>query len=236
MGNNKEKEGKSGNSPLFIAFLVCLAIIVITMFCSRFFKDFDAQGYVNAVLNQHYQGSLEGISEFVDDKTEDELLAQYEDGVRSFVQNNITSGVEIDEELEQQYVNLAKEIFMIMQYDVKEAEKVSGNEYRVPVEYQTMNVFSKFVEYVEEAAKEIHDKVEKGEYQGTLEEINAQMQQEFLENSYLCLRHAYREVRYEFKETMIFTVAKNEDGLFVVDEAQIHEFTTKILGLDEIQD
>ena len=236
MGNKAEKESKSGNNSLFIAFLVCVAIIVITMICSRFFRDFDAQGYVNAVLNQHYQGTIEDISEFVDDKTQEELLAQYEDAVRSFVQNNITSGVEVDEELEQQYVNLAKEIFMIMQYNVKEAEKVSGNEYRVPVEYQTMNVFPKFVELVEHAAQDIHDKVEKGEYQGTLEEINAQMQKDFLENSYLCLRHAYREVRYEFKETMIFTVAKNKDGLFVVDEEQIHEFTTKILGLDEIQD
>ncbi len=236
MGNNTEKEGKSGNNSLFIAFLVCVAIIMITMLCSRFFREFDAQGYVNAVLNQHYQGTIEEISEFVDDKTEAELLAQYEEGVLSFVRNNITSGVEIDEKLEQQYVNLAKEIFMIMQYNVKKAEKVSWNEYRVPVEYQTMNVFPKFVEFVEEAAQEIHDKVEKGEYKGTLEEINAQMQKDFLENSYLCLRHAYREVRYEHKETMIFTVAKNEEGLFVVDESQIHEFTSKILGLDEIQD
>ena len=168
MGNNKNKEGKSGNNSLFIAFLICVAIIVVTMLCSRFFREFDAQGYVNAVLNQHYQGTVEEISEFVDDKTYDELIAQYEEGVRSFVYNNITSGVEVDEELEQKYVNLAKEIFMVMQYNVKEAEKVSGNEYRVPVEYQTMNVFPKFVEYVEEAAQEIYDKVEKGEYQGTL--------------------------------------------------------------------
>lgn len=237
MGNNLVKEEKkTGNNSLFIAFLVCLGIIVITMICAKVFRDFDAQGYVNAVLNQHYQGEIEGISEFIDGKTEDELIAQYEEGVISFVQNNITSGVEIDEELEQKYIELGKEIFMIMQYNVKEAEKINSSEYRVPVEYQTMNVFSKFIELVEEASNDIRDKVEKGEYQGTLEEINAQMQKDFLENAYLCLRHAYREVRYEFKETMIFKVSKNEEGLFVIDESQIHEFTTKIMGLDEIQD
>ena len=62
------------------------------------------------------------------------------------------------------------------------------------------------------------------------------MQEEFLQNSYVCLRHAYREVRYEFKETMIFKVTRNDDGLYVIDENQIHDFTSKILGLDEIQD
>ena len=237
MGNNLVKEEKkTGNNSLFIAFLVCLGIIVLTMICAKVFRDFDAQGYVNAVLNQHYQGEIEGISEFIDGKTEDELIAQYEEGVISFVQNNITSGVEIDEELEQKYIELGKEIFMIMQYNVKEAEKINSSEYRVPVEYQTMNVFSKFIELVEEASNDIKDKVEKGEYQGTLEEINAQMQKDFLENAYLCLLHAYREVRYEFKETMIFKVSKNDEGLFVIDENQIHEFTTKIMGLDEIQD
>ena len=164
------------------------------------------------------------------------MYAQYEEGVLSFVQNNITSGVEVDEELEQKYVELGKDIFMIMQYNVKEAEKISGKEYNVPVEYQTMNVFPTFIEEVQKEAEKIKEKVNKGEYQGTLEEINTQMQEEFLQNSYICLRHAYREVRYEFKETMIFKVTRNDDGLYVIDEKQIHDFTSKILGLDEIQD
>ncbi len=237
MSNKAEqKEQKKGNDALFIAFLVCLGIIAITMICGRVFRDFDAQGYVNAVLNQHYQGEIEEIGEFVEGMTEEELLAQYEEGVISFVQNNITSGVEMDEEMEQKYIDLGKEIFRIMQYNVKDAEKISDKEYHVPVEYQTMNVFATFVDSISEVTNEIKAKVENGEYQGTLEEINEQMQNEFLENAYICLRYAYREVRYEFKETMIFTVYQNEEGLFVIDEDQIHEFTTKIIGLDEIQD
>lgn len=234
MGKEKKEEKQSSNALLW-AFAGFVAIAMITVACSWIFRDFDAQGYVNAVLNQHFQGDISTVSEYVD-KTPEELTAQYEEGVASFVNNNITSGVEVDEELEQKYIELGKNIFSIMQYSVKEAEKISSKEYNVPVVYQTMNVFPTFIEQVEAESVRIKDKVEAGEYQGTLEEINAQMQEEFLNNAYICLNYAYREVRYEAKETMIFKVTKNEDGLFVIDESQIHEFTSKIMGLDEIQD
>lgn len=236
MGKGKKEEKQSTSTTLLWVFAVFVAIAMITVICSWVFREFDASGYVNAVLNQHFQGEVEEVAVFVDDKTADELYAQYEEGVISFVQNNITSGVEIDEELEQKYVELGKKIFMIMQYNVKEAEKLSAKEYNVPVEFQTMNVFSTFIELVQEESVKIKEKVEKGEYTGTVEEINAQMQEEFLNNSYTCLAQAYQDVRYEVKETMIFKVVKNEDGLFVIDENQIHDFIEKILGLDEIQD
>lgn len=236
MGKTKKEEKQSSSNSLLWAFAGFVAIAMITVLCAWIFRDFDASGYVNAVLDQHFQGEVGMAAQFVEGKTEEELYAQYEEGVLSFVQNNITSGVEVDEELEQKYVELGKDIFMIMQYNVKEAEKIRGKEYNVPVEYQTMNVFPTFIEEVQKEAEKIKEKVNKGEYQGTLEEINAQMQEEFLQNSYICLRHAYREVRYEFKETMIFKVTRNDDGLYVIDESQIHDFTSKILGLDEIQD
>ncbi len=236
MGKAKKEEKQSSSNSLLWAFAGFVAIAMITVICSWVFRDFDASGYINAVLDQHFQGEVEVVAQFVEGKTEEELYAQYEEGVLSFVQNNITSGVEVDEELEQKYVELGKDIFMIMQYNVKEAEKISSKEYNVPVEYQTMNVFPTFIEAVQQEAEKIKEKVNKGEYQGTLEEINAQMQEEFLNNSYICLRHAYREVRYEAKETMIFKVTRNDDGLYVINEKQIHDFTSKILGLDEIQD
>lgn len=225
---------KEKNS-LLISFLVMLGGAAIAIVCSWLVRDFDAQGYVNAVLNQHYQGTVNEMAKFVNLSTE-ELHEQYEDGVVSFVQNNITSGVEMDETLEQKYIALGKEIFMIMQYNVTEAEKISSKEYNVPVEYQTMNIFANFIELVHVESQKIYDKVEKGEYTGTVDEINKQMQEEFLNNAYDCLMQAYQEVAYEEKETMIFKVKENEEGLFVVDEEQIYDFTTKIMGFDEIQD
>lgn len=225
---------KEKNS-LLISFLVMLGGAAIAIVCSWFVRDFDAQGYVNAVLNQHYQGTVNEMAKFVNLSTE-ELYEQYEDGVVSFVQNNITSGVEMDETLEQKYIALGKEIFMIMQYNVTKAEKISSKEYNVPVEYQTMNIFANFIELVHVESQKIYDKVEKGEYTGTVDEINKQMQEEFLNNAYDCLKQAYQEVAYEEKETMIFKVKENEEGLFVIDEEQIYDFTTKIMGFDEIQD
>lgn len=236
MSKSKKEEKQSASNSLLWAFAVFVAIVMLTAVCSWFFRDFEATGYVNAVLDQHFKGDVNSVAEFVDDKTEAELLAQYEEGVISFVQNNITSGVEVPEDLEQKYIELGKDIFLRLKYTVKDAERISRNEYRVPVEYQTMNVFPTFIELVKQESQKIKDKVEAGEYKGTVEEINAQMQEEFLNNAYDCLNQAYEDVTYEEKETMIFTVKKNKDKLFEIEEDQIYDFTTKILGLDEIQD
>ena len=177
MDNQNEK--KLNKNSFIIASLAVFGAASVAIVASWFLRDFDAQGYVNAVLNQHYQGTVEDMAGFVD-QSRAELYAQYEEGVISFVQNNITSGIEIDEELEQKYVDLGKEIFRIMRYNVKEAEKISAKEYNVPVEYQTMNIFPVFIEMVQQESQNILDKVEKGEYAGTVEEINEQMQDEFL--------------------------------------------------------
>ena len=62
------------------------------------------------------------------------------------------------------------------------------------------------------------------------------MQADYLNNTYELLKTAYEAVQYAGPETMIFTVKEDENGLFTLDEAQIYEFITKIMGLDEIQD
>ena len=176
------------------------------------------------------------VASMVEGQTEEELYAQYEEGIESFVVNNITSGVEMDAELQEKYIALCREIFAAMKYDVKEAEKISRKEYQVPVEYQSADIFKNFVTAVSNEYTRLMQKVENGEYQGTLEEINAQMQADYLNNTYELLKTAYEAVQYAGPETMIFTVKEDENGLFTLDEAQIYEFITKIMGLDEIQD
>ena len=200
------------------------------------FHSFDAEGYVCAILNQNFKGNVKEAAAIVEGKTEKELLKQYEDGIVAFVQNNITSGIEMDEELEEKYVSLCKDIFASMKYRVQEAEKKDGDKYEVAVEYQTTDVFSKFMTSVAEESARLMEKVEKGEYQGTLEEINLQMQQEFLNNSYELLQTAQKDAQYGEKEVMTFIVEKDEKGLYTMKEEQIYEFVLKIMGLDEIQD
>lgn len=219
-----------------IIVLTVIAVILLGIVGAWMFRDFDAQGYVKAILDQNFKGEVETATEIIEGKTEEELYAQYEDGIVSFVENNIAYGIDMDEESKQQYIDLCKEIFKDMKYEVKEAEKISRKEYQVPVEYCRADVFQNFVASIEMESERLMQKVEKGEYQGTVEEINAQMQQEFLTNVYELFKTSYTEMQYAEPETMIFNVTENEDGLFTMSDDQIYEFVTKIMGLDEIMD
>ena len=68
----------------------------------------------------------------------EELLKQYDEGIESFVSDYITNGVEIDSELEKKFVDLCKEIFGAMKYQVNEAEKISRKEYDVKRERESV--------------------------------------------------------------------------------------------------
>ncbi|MDO4735804.1 MAG: hypothetical protein Q4B21_02180, partial [Bacteroidia bacterium] len=159
--------------------LIVLGLTFIILLGVWYFRKFDASGYVQAVLNQRFYGDVEAAVTFVEDKTEEELVEQYEAEILSFVESNITAGVEMDDELKAQYVETCKQIFGEMKYSVKEAERINRNEYHVPVEYNSVDVFQIFSAAVPEEKTKIEGKVEKGEYKGTKEEIAKQMQQEY---------------------------------------------------------
>lgn len=217
-----------------IAILAGLALLGVVIF--GIFRDFDAQGYVDSILKQTFAGDVEAAVQMTDETTEEELLMQYEEGIRSFVSSNITSGVEMSEELQEEYIAVCKDIFKSAKFEVKEAEKISGKEYKVPVEYQTVDTFKKFTVAVGEEYARLVQKVDNGEYKGTEEEINAQMQKEFLENTCQLLAIAHKDAEYAQKETMVFSVKKGQDDLFTIDDEQVYELVVKIMGLDEIQD
>ena len=77
--------------------------------------------------------------------------------------------------------------------------------------------------------------MENGEYRGTLEEINSQMQKDFMANAYTLFEESYSAIEYGEEETYVFTIVKDAEGMYDLDEAQISEFIAKILNLDEIQ-
>ena len=216
--------------------LIVVGLALLAILGMWYFREFDAQGYVQAVLNQRFYGDAEAAVIFVDDKTEEELIQQYEMEIQSFVESNITAGVEMGEELKGQYVEICKQIFNEMDYSVKEAKKINRNEYHVPVEYNPVDVFQTFSAAVPEEKAKIEDKVEKGEYKGTKEEITEQIQQEYLYNCCELLKTAHEEMKYAETETIVFVVKRNADDLFAIDEVQMHEFLVKIMGLDIKQD
>ncbi len=213
-----------------------VVVIALGFFCMWWFRDFDAQGYVKAVLDQNLKGDVTLAAEFIQDSSKEELQKQYEDGVRSFAENNITNGIEMDEALKEQYVELCKNIFACMKYTVKEAERISRTEYHVTVEYQSADVFQKFSAAVLEESSRLLEKVDKGEYKGTEEEINQQMKKEFLENCYNLLEKAFQEVQHSETQTEVFVVQKNSDGLFEISDEQMRLFVKKIMGFEANQD
>lgn len=219
-----------------VAAVIGVIVILMGVVCIGLLRDFDAQSYVRAILDQRFQGEVTEAEEIIKDTTAKELTRQYEEGIEAFTADHITNGVEVDEELERKFVNLSKEIFSSMKYKVHEAEKISRKEYEVSVEFQPVDIFHQFVEAVQKESERLMQKAENGEYKGTKEEINVQMQQEFLNNSYELLETAYKNMQYGESQTIIFKVTSNEKNVFSVDENEISALITKILRLDEIQD
>lgn len=217
------------------AAIIAVIVVLVGIVCMGLLRDFDAQGYVRAILNQRFQGDVTEAEEILEDTTKKELVRQYEEGIENFVAAYITNGVEMDETLEQKFVELCKEIFSSMKYQVNEAEKISRKEYDVSVEFELADVFPQFIASIQTESENLKQKAENGEYKGTKEEINVQMQNEFLNRSYELLEAAYKNMQYKDTETIVFKVKSNEKNVFSMNEEEISALITKILRLDEIQ-
>lgn len=219
-----------------------IAIIAVTLIAMgvlvgmALMRDFDAEKYVSVILDQTFQGKVEGATEIIDGITEEELYQQYEDGVTAFVKNNIISGVEVDAEAEAKFIELGKKIFGSMKYETVSVEKISKDEYDVKVSYQPADVFLKYIEYINLESQKITDKVEAGEYKGTVDEINAQMENEFIASAYTLLEQAYTDMEFGEASEMEFVVKVGAEELYQVREDELQELMVKIMRLDEIQD
>lgn len=199
------------------------------------FHRFNPEGYVKAVLDQSLKGEVKMAAQLMNGTTEETLYKQYEAGITSFVKNSIANGVEMDQELETKYVALCKDIFSAMKYEVKEAKDVEDGGFEVTISYQPSNVFTSFIAKIAEENQRLTEKVENGEYRGTLEEINSQMQKDFLTNAFTLFEECYKTMEYGENETYVFNITKDEQGMYDLDEDQISEFITKILDLDANQ-
>lgn len=198
-------------------------------------KDFDAQKYVKAYLDRSLKGEVAEEAEIVR-ASEEELKARYEEDMKAFVINSIAGAEEIDDQLFGEYEDLCKVIFASARYKVKEAEKISRTEYDVEVEYESMDVFPKFIAGLQEESARLLEKVENGEYQGTEEEINQQIEKEFVANSLQILETAFENCTYAEPESVTLNITANEENVFSIDEEESFQLVQKILQFDEIQD
>lgn len=231
----KNLEAKKKNIIIGIAAGV-VAAIVIVIACVGIFRGFNAQGYVNVVLSQNLKGEVKGAVKMTKGLTEAQAKEQYELTVESFVKNIVASGLELNDEQTKQCVDISKKIFKDMKYEVQEAKKISDEEYEVPVKYQTTDVITKLQALATDEKARVEAKVQKGEFRGSGEELEAQMQAEFAGNLPTMLQSAYDSMEFGEETTVVLKVTKNEKGLYVLDGTQTSQFIAKIMGLSVNQD
>ncbi|RGS82310.1 hypothetical protein [Coprococcus sp. AF21-14LB] len=199
-------------------------------------KAFDAKGFVEAKLDQMFQGDVTKALTFTEKETKADLEKEYETEIISFVDRNIIGGMQVSEGMRNDFIEVCRQIFLVMRYEVTEVEETGKHEYEVSVEYEPVDVFPKFVAGVQQDSEEIMQKAKNGEYKGTEKEINEQMQTEFIRHSYELLNTYWKEISYGEEKTLKVTVARNEKKEYAIADEDLDELIVKILRLDEIQD
>lgn len=212
-----------------VAAIVIVVAMVVVAGCG-IFRGFNAEQYVSVVLAQNLKGEVKSAVKMTKGLTEEEAKQQYEATISSFVKSMTPTGLELTKEQEKKSVETAKKIFDAMKYEVQEAEKISDDEYKVPVKYQPTDVFAKLQSLAEKESVRLTEKMQKGEYRGTTEEINKKMQDEFASNFPTMLEEAYKTMEYKEEQTMDLVVKKGESGLYILDGTQTSEFIKKIIG------
>lgn len=212
---------------------VVVSIGLLILVCFRLFGGFDARRYVDAVCAQILEGDVENAIKMTRGLTKEKAEEQHEEMVRNFVNNVIASGLTLEKEEQEACTEITKQIFANLKYEVESAEEVNENEYRVTIRYQETDVIEKLQALAKEESAQAKKKVNRGEYQGTQEEINKQIQKEFAEKLPDMLEEAYKNMSFGKEKTMVLTVRKNENDLYTVD---ISEFLVKMMGLTTKQD
>lgn len=210
---------------------MCAAVILGTAGCG---KDFDAAGYVQALLDLTFQGEISGASGFMEDASEETLMRAYQDSIDRFVAANITSGMDIGELKTSRFAELTSKIFLTMRYGVGEARKTGKREYEVEVDIWPADVFVNFQDMLTEDSLKMAEKIEAGEYEGETEEETGQMiLSDIINHAYELLDTAYMDIQYGDKETVTLRVYAERGGDASIDEDDMDRLFREILRLDE---
>lgn len=211
--------------------VMCAAVILGAAGCG---KDFDAAGYVQALLDLTFQGEISGAAGFMEDASEETLMRAYQDSIDRFVAANITSGMDIGELKTSRFAELTSKIFLTMRYGVGEARKTGKREYEVEVDIWPADVFVNFQDMLTEDSLKMAEKIEAGEYEGETEEETGQMiLSDIINHAYELLDTAYMDIQYGDKETVTLRVYAERGGDASIDEDDMDRLFRQILRLDE---
>ncbi|MFQ7356179.1 MAG: hypothetical protein ACLROG_16445 [Coprococcus phoceensis] len=94
---------------------IVVIIVLVGIVCIGLLRDFDAQGYVRAILNQRFLGDVTEAEEILEDTSKKELLKQYDEGIESFVSDYITNKMRDLGKLDENRSQISKvKIFSLM--------------------------------------------------------------------------------------------------------------------------
>lgn len=208
-----------------------IAVIISVVGCGR---DFDAAGYVQALLDLTFQGEISGAAGFMEDASEEALMKAYQDSIDRFVAAYITSGMDVGELKNSRFAELVSKIFLTMRYGVGEAGKTGKNEYEVKVDIWPADVFVNFRQMLTADSLKMAEKIEAGEYEGeTDEETDQKILSDIINHAYELLDTAYMDIQYGDKETVVLRVYAGRGEDTSIDEDDMDRLFRKILQLDE---
>ncbi|MEZ3487090.1 MAG: hypothetical protein K1W22_11030 [Lachnospiraceae bacterium] len=212
---------------------LCMAVMICLSGCG---KDFDAAGYVQAILDLTFQGDISRASEFMEEASGESLMRAYQDSIDRFVAANITSGMEIGELKTTRFADLVSQMFMTMRYSVGDADQTGRKEYEVSVDIWPADVFIRFRQFLVADSVKMAEKIEAGEYKGATEEETDQMiLNDIVNHAYELLDTACMDIGFGEKETVVLRVNAEKGQEYSVDEDDMDGLIRKILRLDEIQ-
>lgn len=127
---------------------ICLIIVIMVFMaaCGKKEVEFDAQKYVQAVLDAKYQNDYEeyakqlGVSK---DEAKEELFTEFHDSLEAQLK---LTGMEMTEEDIERYVQLETLLRTKVQYEVKEAIKDDQGNYKVEVNVIPVDGYSSYQE------------------------------------------------------------------------------------------
>ena len=203
--------------------LACLLIVGLLGGCG---SNFDASGYVKALLDNSYKNDS---TQFVSMKigTADEAAKLYEEGLDSEVSAMVSSmGYSVTDEQEQAIREVFAKILAGAKYTVGEAEKQDDGSYVVTVTYEQMEIFGPAVE-------DYMDKIVEMQAGLTGEETSDELVAMAIDAFKDVLDASLANVSYADPETTTITV-ELIDKVYTPDQNDLYDLEASLFDIDSV--
>lgn len=209
-----------------------LTVMLLLTGCGRDRTE-EAQTYTAAILALMFQGETQPALEAEPETDEQTLAALYAQNLNTFVEQHITSGLNVSDTQESEFTGIMARIFQVMRYSVTDAEKTGRDTYEVSVEIHPADTFVRFSKYLAADSEKVQQKKAAGEYSGSDDEIQEQILSEIAGHAQELLEQAFEETQYGDKKVQQLKITE-DGGSYSIDEDDMNNLMIAILRLDEI--